>query len=60
VPDAQVQAYARAYRSLQIQSQTLPYIDTCMVLAVATSLMFLPSFAVRKNDPAARGRVVVE
>src|ERR1700726_1373721 len=60
LPDAQVQAYARAYRSLQIQSQTLAYIDTFMVLAVAASLMFLLSFVVRRNDPAARGKVVVE
>jgi DHA2 family multidrug resistance protein len=60
VPDAQGQAYARAYRSLLIQSQTLAYIDTFMVLAVAASLMFLLSFIVRKNDPAARGKVVVE
>ena len=60
LPDAQVQAYARAYRSLQIQSQTLAYIDTFMVLAVAASLMFVLSFAVRKNDPTARGQAVVE
>ena len=60
VPDAQVQAYARAYRSLQVQSQTLAYIDTFMVLAVAASLMFLLSFVVRKNNPAARGQAVVE
>jgi DHA2 family multidrug resistance protein len=60
VPDAQVQAYARAYQSLQIQSQTLAYLDTYMVLAVAASLMFVLSFAVLKNDPAARGQAVVE
>jgi DHA2 family multidrug resistance protein len=60
VPDAQVQAYARVYRSLQIQSQTLAYLDTFMVLAVAAGLMFLLSFVVRTNDPSARGRVAVE
>jgi len=60
VPDAQVQAYARAYQSVQIQSQTLAYIDTYMVLALAASLMFLLAFVVRKNDPAARGQAVVE
>ncbi len=60
VPDAQVQALASAYRSLQVQSQTLAYIDTFMVLAVAASLMFLLSFVVRKNDPAARGPAVAE
>jgi DHA2 family multidrug resistance protein len=60
MPDARVQALARSYQSLQIQSQTLAYIDTFMVLAVAASLMFLLSFLVRKNDPAARGQVAVE
>ena len=29
------------YRSVQVQSQTLAYIDTFMVLAVAAGLMFL-------------------
>jgi DHA2 family multidrug resistance protein len=60
VPDAQGQAYARTYQSLQIQSQTLAYIDTYMVLAVAASLMFLLSFVVRTNDPSARGQVAAE
>jgi hypothetical protein len=60
VPDAQGQAYARVYQSLQIQSQTLAYIDTFKVLAVAASLMFLLSFIVRKNDPSARGQVAAE
>ncbi|MCU1335992.1 MAG: drug resistance transporter, EmrB/QacA subfamily [Bryobacterales bacterium] len=56
-PDAQVQAYARSYQSLLIQSQTLAYIDTYMLLAIAASLMFLLSFVVRKNDPRARAVV---
>ena len=43
---------ARAYQSLQVQSQTLAYIDTFMILAVAASIMFLLSFVVKKNDPA--------
>jgi MFS transporter, DHA2 family, multidrug resistance protein len=60
VPDAQGQAFARTYQSLQIQSQTLAYLDTYLVLAVAASLMFVLSFVVRKNDPAARGQVAAE
>jgi DHA2 family multidrug resistance protein len=60
VPDAQGQAFARTYQSLQIQSQTLAYLDTYMVLAVAAGLMFVLSFVVRKNDPAARGQVAAE
>ena len=60
VPDAQVQAYARLYQSVQVQAQTLAYIDTFQVLAVAASLMFLLTFMVRRNDPGARGPAVVE
>jgi len=59
-PDAQVQAYGRLYRSLQVQSQTLAYIDTFMVLAIAAGIMFLLSFIVRKNDPASGGQGVAE
>jgi DHA2 family multidrug resistance protein len=59
-PDAQIQSYARAYQSMQIQSQTLAYVDTYMVLAVAASLMFLLAFAVQRNDPGPRGAVAAE
>jgi DHA2 family multidrug resistance protein len=59
VPDARVQAYARIYQSMQVQSQTLAYIDTFMVLAIAAGIMFLLSFIVRKNDPSG-GQTVVE
>src|ERR1700692_1781966 len=43
-PDAQAAAYGRLYRSLQVQSQTLAYIDTFMVLAIAAGIMLLMSF----------------
>jgi DHA2 family multidrug resistance protein len=59
-PDAQVQAYGRLYRGLQVQSQTLAYIDTFMVLAVLASIMFVLAFIVRKNDPGGGGHVVAE
>jgi len=58
-PDAQVAAYARIYQSVQIQSQTLAYIDTYMVLAIAASIMFVLTFIVKKNDPHAGGEVAV-
>ncbi len=58
-PDAQVAAYARIYQSVQIQSQTLAYIDTYMVLAIAASIMFVLTFIVKKNDPRAGGEVAV-
>ena len=59
-PDAQAQAYGRLYQSLQVQAQTLAYIDTFKVLAVAAAVMFLLAFIVRKNDPATGGHVAVE
>jgi len=59
-PDAQVQAYGRLYRSVQVQSQTLAYIDTFMVLAVLASIMFVLAFIVRRNDPGGGGHVVAE
>jgi DHA2 family multidrug resistance protein len=60
VPDAQVQAYGRLYQGMQVQAQTLAYIDTFMVLAIAAGVMFLLAFIVRRNDPASGGHVVVE
>ena len=59
VPDAQVQAYARVYQGVQIQSLTLAYIDTYMVLAVAATLMFLLAFFARRNDLGSR-QIVAE
>ena len=59
-PDAQRAAYGRLYQSLQVQSQTLAYVDTYMVLAVLAGIMFLLAFIVRKNNPAGGGPVVAE
>jgi DHA2 family multidrug resistance protein len=58
--DAPQLAYAVMNRSLEAQSQTLAYIDTYMVLAVAASIMCVLAFLVRRNDPRAAGSVVVE
>ena len=58
-PDAQAAAYGRVYQSVQVQSQTLAYLDTYMILAVAASIMFVLAFIVKKNDPGAGGEVVV-
>jgi DHA2 family multidrug resistance protein len=58
-PDAQAAAYGRIYQSVLVQSQTLAYIDTYMVLAVAAGIMFLLTFIVRRNDPGAGGEVAV-
>lgn len=59
IPDAQAGALGRVYQNVLVQSQTLAYIDTFMILAVAASIMFVLSFAVRRNDPSP-GRVIME
>lgn len=56
---AVTEAYALIYRTLIAQASTLAYIDTFFVLAAGSAIMFLLSFALRKNDPAGR-RVVME
>jgi DHA2 family multidrug resistance protein len=58
--DATHVAYGMIYQSLQAQSQTLAYIDTYMVLAIAAGIMFVLALMVRKNDPRAGGPVVAE
>jgi DHA2 family multidrug resistance protein len=60
LPDAQAQALGRVYQSVQLQSQTLAYIDTYMILAVAASIMFVLALIVKKNSTAAAGHVIVE
>jgi len=52
-------AYAIIYRTVVIQATTLAYVDTFLLLAVMAAIMFVLSFALRKNDPGAR-RVVAE
>jgi DHA2 family multidrug resistance protein len=59
-PDAQRAAYGRIYQAILAQAQTLAYIDTYMVLAIAAAVMFLFAFMIKKNDPRAGGPVVVE
>src|SRR5947208_4100722 len=51
------QAYGRLYRALIGQATTLAYIDTYWVLAVGAAIMFLLSFALKKNEPGAGGEV---
>ena len=53
------QAYARLYRLLVGQATTLAYIDTFWVLCIGAGIMFLLSFALRKNEPGAGGEVAV-
>ncbi len=56
---AMTQAYALIYRTVIAQASTLAYIDTFFVLTAGAAVMFVLSFALRKNDPSGR-RVVME
>lgn len=51
------QAYDRVYQALLGQATTLAYIDTFRYLAVGAAVMFVLSFALRRNQPGARGEV---
>jgi DHA2 family multidrug resistance protein len=57
--EAQAQAYARIYQELQGQAGTLAYVDTFMVLAVGSAIMFFLAFMLRKNDPGGGGDLAV-
>jgi len=52
-------AYGLVYQALIGQATTLAYIDTFGILAVFAAIMFLLSFALKKNELGG-GRVVVE
>jgi len=54
-PDALHRAYASIYQAVQTQAATLAYIDTFMVLAVFSAIMFVLSFVLKKNEPGAGG-----
>ncbi|HVN81663.1 MAG TPA: DHA2 family efflux MFS transporter permease subunit [Terriglobia bacterium] len=58
-PRAANQAYGRLYRALIGQATNLAYIDTFWVLCMGAGLMFLLSFALRKNQPGAGGEMAV-
>jgi MFS transporter, DHA2 family, multidrug resistance protein len=53
------QAYARLYGALISQATTLAYIDTYWVLCIGAAIMFLLSFALKRNKPGAGGEVAV-
>jgi len=55
---AMSQAYARLYHSLIAQATVLAYIDTFWFLARGAGIMFLLSFALRKNQPGGGGAAV--
>jgi hypothetical protein len=51
------QAYGRVYQSLIRQATTLAYIDMYWILAIGAAVMFLLSFALKKNTPGGGGEV---
>ncbi|HKD81076.1 MAG TPA: DHA2 family efflux MFS transporter permease subunit [Candidatus Angelobacter sp.] len=56
---ANQQALGRIYRETIAQATTLAYIDTFMILAVASVIMFLLSFLLKKNEPGGGGEVAI-
>jgi MFS transporter, DHA2 family, multidrug resistance protein len=58
--EALATAYARIYQTVQAQAASLAYIDTFMVLCVASAIMFCLSFGLEKNDPGGGGAHVAE
>src|SRR5579864_3244957 len=52
--------YARIYQGVQAQAGAAAYIDTFMVLAVGSGIMFFLAFILKKNDPGGGGHVVAE
>ena len=52
-------AYGLLYRTVISQATTLAYIDTFWVLAIGAAIMFVLSFALKKNEPGG-GRVVMD
>lgn len=51
VGQAQAQAYRRMYESMMSQAAVLSYIDTFWLLGIATAIMFVLSFLLKKNNP---------
>jgi MFS transporter, DHA2 family, multidrug resistance protein len=52
-------AYTLVYQSLVGQASTLAYVDTYAILGMGAAIMFVFSFALRRNQPGA-GRVSME
>ena len=59
-PDAPKQAYARIYQLVQAQAATLAYVDTFMVLAIGSAIMFCLAFVLKKNSPGSGRDMPVE
>jgi DHA2 family multidrug resistance protein len=56
---AQQQALGRLYAVVQAQAAVLSYVDAYWLLAVASALMFVGSFFLKRNEPGKSGNVSV-
>ncbi len=56
---AQQQALGRLYAMVQAQAAVLSYVDAYWLLAVASAIMFLGSFFLKRNEPGKGGSVSV-
>jgi DHA2 family multidrug resistance protein len=56
---AGMQANAIVFRNVIGQATTLAYLDTFLYLAIASAIMFLLAFALKKNQPGVR-RIIAE
>jgi DHA2 family multidrug resistance protein len=54
--EGQRQALARIYQSVLAQAETLAYVDTFWYLGMASAVMFLLSFALKRNEPGSGGK----
>jgi DHA2 family multidrug resistance protein len=59
-PDALKQTYARIYQLVQAQAATLAYVDTFMVLAIGSAIMFCLAFVLKNNSPGSGRDMPVE
>jgi DHA2 family multidrug resistance protein len=56
---AQQQALARMYASVQSQAAVLSYVEVYWLLAMASAVMFVGSFLLKRNEPAKRENISV-
>jgi hypothetical protein len=59
VAAAQHQALARMYALVQSQAAVLSYVEVYWLLAMASAVMFVASFLLKKNQPGKSGNVSV-
>jgi hypothetical protein len=56
---AQQQAVGRLYALVQSQAAVLSYVDVYWLLAMASAIMFVASFLLKRNEPGKGAKVSV-